>query len=270
MKCCEIAEELSAYACGDVTKEEQTEIEAHLRECAECRRSLEEIRVIQSKIRESFRVPVETPDLTQSIMSMLPAPTPRHAWNWGWAWAAACLVMIVIAGLFAHSWTTHTKPVAVVPEPVMNTPSRPKIDAPKPSMPKPSPKIRVANSPKPDKPRVSSPRRRLIAVMPIEPVSPRPVVKKPSRRVRESNPPSEPANSAPSIEVGPEIASSASDGHARHNQVMVSISIGEFKLSASRNRVLLPIGRNLDAESIERPPLQPLVNSNSAPSSDDM
>ena len=241
--------------CGDVCRPEDVDLEKHLAACPQCRKRLNALELLQSKIRDGLRLPIESPDMTDAVMSLLPVSSKQVVWRRTWVWAAAaCLLTAIAVGVYFRT----PKPVgtekmvirrpAVVspnPAPPVHIASK-KLDTVGPESPSgglKTPRIRVS-----DNPRTAPGPRRIVR-------SESPAIKASKEKLPSAIVPLETARLS-SMQAWAEEDSSYSDGRERRSRLVVSISIGNIKIREMKENIVLPIGQNPDAESIERPPLQ--------------
>jgi len=130
-------ERLSAYLDGDLRRDERTAVEAHLAECAECSRRLEEYARLDVLAR---KLPVEPPEdyfesFSGRVRARLENPEQaRRPWKlpvWSWA-AAAALVVAVVAPLTLRE-PLGSRRAAPAAAPRQDVPKAPPAAAPAPS-----------------------------------------------------------------------------------------------------------------------------------------
>lgn len=80
----------------------------------------------------------ETPDLTASVMSMLPPETPRRTLLWDWRWAAACAALGAVAAI-AH-WMVSTPMGSSAPMDMASAPGHYRQTRRTPAVGTPSPR----------------------------------------------------------------------------------------------------------------------------------
>ncbi len=102
MNCTEIRPELSAYIDGELSATVQTEVEAHMKACDECRRELESLQAMDLDFRE--HLPRVDPDASLFVrfQSRLDLAAPRRLswWKLGWiAAATAAATLMVLLGV---------------------------------------------------------------------------------------------------------------------------------------------------------------------------
>lgn len=102
MTCEEALVLLSGHLDGENTEEEAAQLQAHLAECEDCRRLLENLQALD---REILSLEVEPPaDLCANVMEAIRKEAPRRKkrrWVWPTAAAAAVLVLLIGAGAWA-------------------------------------------------------------------------------------------------------------------------------------------------------------------------
>jgi anti-sigma factor RsiW len=121
MKCDEIAERLSAYADGELIRGDKADVEDHLRGCDACARHLASLRALQTSVRDVLHEPVESVDMTESVMMLLPAGRMSRGARASWVWAtgAAVLVLLVLGICLRPSVRDHAeRRIAVRPHQV--------------------------------------------------------------------------------------------------------------------------------------------------------
>ncbi|MCX6345464.1 MAG: zf-HC2 domain-containing protein [Armatimonadetes bacterium] len=99
MNCDEIRGGLALYSGGELAPDFTRRVEAHLRECPECRSEYERLRAFESRLKASMDAP-GLPDVTDAVMSRIPAQVSRPrrlvwALGFGTFAVAACLVMLI-------------------------------------------------------------------------------------------------------------------------------------------------------------------------------
>ena len=106
---------LGSYLLGELTVEEERELERHLEGCTKCRRDLENARQTHDLLRRlaASEPPAELRDqVLARARGETPARTTGRWWLWGSAAAALLLVAILGVGLFRE---VTGDPVAAVP-----------------------------------------------------------------------------------------------------------------------------------------------------------
>lgn len=95
----EFNELLGPYVMGELTSDEEREIERHLRGCPECREELESVRYTHDLLRES-RAVGPPPELKEWVMARARNEMPSDSgigWKL-WAPVAAALLVAVVSG----------------------------------------------------------------------------------------------------------------------------------------------------------------------------
>jgi len=99
MKCKDLRELLSAYVDGELGHTEMALVEAHLVECDECQRVLEDYRNISKQISSLRAIPIET-DIVAKTMAKVKATRTRRWQPTAWQMVGASVVLIaLIVGL---------------------------------------------------------------------------------------------------------------------------------------------------------------------------
>jgi anti-sigma-K factor RskA len=85
---------LGAYLLGELSVEEERELERHLEECAECRRELERVLQTHNLLRElaSNEPPAE---LKEQVLAQVGGETPARSIGGWWFWASAAALLVV-------------------------------------------------------------------------------------------------------------------------------------------------------------------------------
>ncbi len=92
---------LGSYLLGELSVEEERDLERHLEECARCRRDLDRARQSHDLLRQvaANELPAELKgQLLAQVRGETPAPHSRGGW-WLWASAAAALLVIAVLGV---------------------------------------------------------------------------------------------------------------------------------------------------------------------------
>jgi anti-sigma-K factor RskA len=91
---------LGSYLLGELSVEEERELERHLEECAECRRELERVRQTHNFLRQlaANEPPAE---LKNRVLAQVRGETPARSTGgwWFWASAAAALLLVAVLGV---------------------------------------------------------------------------------------------------------------------------------------------------------------------------
>jgi anti-sigma-K factor RskA len=87
---------LISYLLGELSVEEELELEHHLEECPECRHELDRVRQTHALLRQlaTYEPPTELEDrMLAQVRDEMPA---RSSGGW-WLWASAAAVLLVVA-----------------------------------------------------------------------------------------------------------------------------------------------------------------------------
>jgi anti-sigma factor RsiW len=101
MNCTHLEELINDYVDGQLSEDEWHDVEQHLKGCAACRRSLEQLRGL---VDQAAALPKEIPpsrDLLPGIRRVVEAagaPQARGAWMW-WASLAASVLVVITVGI---------------------------------------------------------------------------------------------------------------------------------------------------------------------------
>lgn len=90
-------ESLGSYLLGELTVEEERELERHLEDCAGCRRELDRARRSHDLLRQ-LAVTEPPAELKDQLLAQVRGETPGHSRGW-WFWASAAAALLVIAVL---------------------------------------------------------------------------------------------------------------------------------------------------------------------------
>ncbi len=90
-------ERLGSYLLGELTVEEERELERHLEDCAGCRRELDRARRSHDLLRQ-LAVTEPPAELKGQLLAQVRDETPGHSRGW-WFWASAAAALLVIAVL---------------------------------------------------------------------------------------------------------------------------------------------------------------------------
>ena len=246
MNCSEICEKLLSYTNGELCGPEKAELEAHVEECTVCRARLEALQAAESCIRESLREPVESPDLADSVMALLPKQEGPVVRKWVWAWAvAAGLVVVIGVRLFVWTGGEHEprQPGDMTPTKIVETPAPP--DETVARSPEPPVVGKAAAKPK----RADSVRPKRISKLDK---------KRRERRQKEPDQayPAAKAAAPSPVMVVIERKAEPSDGPERRSLVTATMVLGERTITTTRETVIIPLRPDEDAAFIDRPPLK--------------
>jgi anti-sigma factor RsiW len=243
MKCEEIRQLLSAYGCEDMQVDERRKIEEHLAECSGCREQLDALRTFQDGIRGHLCEPVEYPDVTRSVMSLLREKRKPARLVYAWA-GGICVVATILIGLCLHRSDALTGPTASNPPTMTTARAKRAADIPE-----------VVPAEKP--------------VVVQQAVSPRKVRRLPTDTrartdaiVKEKEPIAhEPAESSAVrlVDVNVTEIPADSDSEVERSRVTTTMVVAGVTLSHTEERIVLPVEPNEQAASIERPPLETVV-----------
>jgi hypothetical protein len=132
MRCEEYEIPISAYADGELGGPEKTELQSHLKHCAECSRLYEETMQLQRGMTAAMMDCPETPNLVGAVTStIIPRPSVRFVWAWAAAAAIVLLAIYAYAALRPAQMIVKAPPLPkpVVNERVVKNP-RPQLQAP--------------------------------------------------------------------------------------------------------------------------------------------
>ncbi len=88
---------LGSYLLGDLTVEEERELEHHLEECPKCRHELGRVRQAHNLLHQLAAT--EPPaELKGQLLAQVRGETPGHTRGW-WFWASAAATLLVVAVL---------------------------------------------------------------------------------------------------------------------------------------------------------------------------
>jgi anti-sigma-K factor RskA len=90
-------ERLGSYLLGELTVEEERELERHLEDCAGCRRELDRARRSHDLLRQ-LAVTEPPAELKGQLLAQVRGETPGHSRGW-WFWGSAAAALLVIAAL---------------------------------------------------------------------------------------------------------------------------------------------------------------------------
>ena len=107
-------ERLGSYLLGELTVEEERELECHLEECSKCRHELGRVRQTHNLLRQlaANEPPAE---LKGQLLAQVRGTMPTRSSGW-WFWASAAAALLVIAVLGAGLFRAITgDPLSAVP-----------------------------------------------------------------------------------------------------------------------------------------------------------
>jgi anti-sigma-K factor RskA len=97
---------LGSYLLGELTVEEEHELERHLEECLKCRRELDRVRQTHNLLRQLAAT--EPPgELKGQLLAQVRGETPGHSRGW-WLWGSAAAALLVVAILGVGLFRTIT------------------------------------------------------------------------------------------------------------------------------------------------------------------
>ena len=88
---------LGSYLLGELTVEEERELERHLEGCPKCRGELERLRRTHALIQATADV-TPPPELKDQVLAQVRGEIPGHSRGW-WFWASAAAALLVVAVL---------------------------------------------------------------------------------------------------------------------------------------------------------------------------
>lgn len=107
MNCEQVREQYLDYAYDELDGERRAGLEAHLRECAECRLGLEDLNITRSFLGAWTDPPLEAPRLV--FRAANGEPRPRRATPRWLPWAAAAAAAVLAVGLFGWLWPVSVR-----------------------------------------------------------------------------------------------------------------------------------------------------------------
>ena len=222
MNCSEVIKRLSAYADGELSKQDRSDIQAHVNECAACKRELEVLESLQERVHESL-MNVESPDMTESVMSLLPRKPLVRRLVWAWV-GGVCLAAALIIGFYM-------KPVAV--------------------------KQTIVQHPHESKP-VTTPLVKMPALqeaeIPVHRTKPRIHIAHKLKEVPTQSIAEEKTGFTIETSVA-EVAMPSTNDESR-SKIVITTKIGDLTISRTREMVVIPTPIDEAAQFIERPPLK--------------
>ncbi len=114
-----VEELLSAYMDGELSIEEATLVEKHLRECSPCAQDLETLRQAVNLVRH---LPAVSPPRSFAISHLV---VPERPWAWGYVYLkggtalAALLLIVLLAGDLGFQYLGAPRMAAPAPEPMV-------------------------------------------------------------------------------------------------------------------------------------------------------
>jgi anti-sigma-K factor RskA len=89
---------LGSYLLGELTVEEELELERHLEECPECRHELDRARQTHDLLRQlaTYKPPTELED---QVLAQVRGEMPARSSGGWWFWASAAAALLVVAVL---------------------------------------------------------------------------------------------------------------------------------------------------------------------------
>lgn len=79
MNCAQIEQLLASYLDGAVSADEKTAIEAHLKDCADCREALLDLQAIQKGFRQTLKDAVATERPAANALAVIKKSFPKEA-----------------------------------------------------------------------------------------------------------------------------------------------------------------------------------------------
>jgi anti-sigma factor RsiW len=98
MKCDEVREFLNGYVDDELELGMALQIEKHLRDCAECRRSLEALKAVRSAVGQGGVYRPAPADLRGDVMRMIRPQGPKMWWGRAVAITAIAAVILILIG----------------------------------------------------------------------------------------------------------------------------------------------------------------------------
>lgn len=97
MKCVDVISKLSAYADGELRGGDAARLKAHLECCESCRKRLEAMTLLQSRLGKTLQAPIDAPDFSDQVMVLLPERSRPCYLKLAWAGAAAICMAVLVA-----------------------------------------------------------------------------------------------------------------------------------------------------------------------------
>jgi anti-sigma factor RsiW len=117
MKCQDIELLLSAYIDGELTEEEQRDVETHLSTCVACQMVVEEFSQLHTWYAELERQPA-SPGFRQRVTQRLDA-LPHRLLPWRWpklVYAVSCALFVIVGGILLSVHVFQPPPSEVAQE----------------------------------------------------------------------------------------------------------------------------------------------------------
>jgi hypothetical protein len=115
MECRDVLPMLSAYADGELRGGERLRVKDHLAFCPCCAKQMEALQALQTGLQESMEEPVDLRDVTDSVMSNLPARRRTITFSFPWRWAAVAAACVVVGLLGWRVFLFRPQVVALYP-----------------------------------------------------------------------------------------------------------------------------------------------------------
>src|SRR5258708_29258356 len=110
MNCQESKDQIQVFHDGELDLTRTLELEEHLRECSECLRAFEALRLLQQSLRNDslrFQPPV---DLEKRVRSALRHESGSRVQTFSWRWLIPALTAAALVIVFAGYLLTRTPP----------------------------------------------------------------------------------------------------------------------------------------------------------------
>jgi anti-sigma-K factor RskA len=89
---------LGSYVLGELSVEEERELERHLEECARCRRELERVRQTHNLLRQ-LAADEPPAELKEQVLAQVRTETPARSIGGWWFWTSVAAALLVVAVL---------------------------------------------------------------------------------------------------------------------------------------------------------------------------
>lgn len=89
---------LGSFLLGELTVEEERELERHLEECSECRHELDRVRQTHNLLRQ-LAANEPPPELKGQMLAQVKGESPVRSGGGWWFWASAAAALLVVAVL---------------------------------------------------------------------------------------------------------------------------------------------------------------------------